>query len=222
MAVSDPYNDNYVFGPVIGAHTVDKLLYDVVAKWEQTYLQEVARRSEEAPDELGPFRSHRVSHQLEIMPEDQSPALIIANLGLITEPSKMGTFTPGKSYYATYRYSLGCLLSAKGKKINAAPRANKLAKMYALAVQLILIQKRDDTDVLGMLDWVDDGPGPLESEDDRTIAIWHTDFNVAIPNAASWAAGPVDPVVSTDPPDTTPPEWPDVTSTDVEIIKEET
>src|SRR5262245_37968699 len=136
--IPDPYpNEDYVFGPVIGAQDIDLILYSIINKWQVTYLREVARRAGEAPDELVPFRSWRVSHELEHMPEDQTPTLIIANLGLVEEPLKRGTSRPGQSFYAIWRYHFGCLCSAKGKKINAAPRANKLAKMYALAVRLI-------------------------------------------------------------------------------------
>lgn len=211
-------DDDYVFGPVIGAHDIDEIVYNMVRTWQVSYLREVARRAGEDVDELKPFRSFRVSHELEKMPEDQTPGLIIVNLGIVEVPAKTGTLRPGKSYNITYRYQLGCLASAKGKKINAAPRANKVSKMYALAVRLIMTQKRDDKHILGMLDWIDDGPGPLDSEDDRTIAMWHTDFNVNVPNAASWATGPV---VPDELPDGTPdpPLWPGVTSVEVETIK---
>lgn len=220
MTKPDPYIDeSYVFGPVIGAHDIDELIYQMVVKWQVSYLREVSRRSGEAVDELRPFRSFRVSHELDHMPEDQTPGLIIVNLGIVEPPTKTGTLRPGKTFSAIYRYQLGCLASAKGKKVNAAPRANKVAKMYALAMRLILTQKRDeDTRVLGMLDWIDDGPGPLTSDDDRTIAMWHTDFNVNVPNAASWATGPL---VPDELPDgmPTPPLWPDVTSVEVDATK---
>jgi hypothetical protein len=160
-----------------------------------------------------------VSSELEIMPEDQTPALIIVNEGLVDAPLKRGTLRPGKSYYAVYRYQLGCLVTAKGKKVNSVPRANRLAKMYALATRLILVQKRDDKSVLGMIDWMDEGPGPLDAEDDRTIAMWTTTFNVEVPNATSWATGPQEP-------DALPvgdddiPILGEVLTTDVDVIKE--
>jgi hypothetical protein len=65
--------------------------------------------------------------------------------------------------------------------------------MYALAVRSILIQKRDDREILGMIDWIDDKPGTLDSEDDRTIAMWVVEFHVDVPNSAAWATGPLEP-----------------------------
>jgi hypothetical protein len=215
----NPYPDeSHVFGPIIGPHDVDECLYDILHLWQVSYLREVARRAGEDPDELVPFRSWRVSHELEMMPEDQKPGVIIANLGLDDEPLKRGTLRPGKSFYAIYKYRIGCLALAKGKKVKAAPRANKLAKMYATAVRSILIQKRDDRSILGMIDWVDDLPGQLDSEDDRTIAMWVVEFKVEVPNSAAWATGPAEPDPLPDgEPD--PPLLGTVTSVEVTIDK---
>jgi hypothetical protein len=220
MSLPDPYPDEgHVFGPAIGAHDIDRILYEMIHLWQVSYLREVARRAGEPADELKPFRSWRVSTDLDRMPEDQTPSLIIVNLGLQEQPQKRGTLRPGKSYYATYKYNIGCLVSASGRKVKAAPRANTLAKMYALAVRLILIQKRDDRNILGMIDWVDDMPGLLDSEDDRTIAMWAVEVNVEAPNASAWAHGPAEPDALPDgAPD--PPLLGTVESVEVEITKE--
>lgn len=219
MTKPSPYlNIDYVFGPVIGASDIDIILYNIIQKWQITYLREVARRAGESPDELRPFRSWRVSHELERMNEDQTPALIIANLGLIDEPMKQGTLHPGKAYYGIWRYQFGCLISARGKKQQAATRANYLAKLYALAMRLILIQKRDDDSVLGMHDWVDEGYDGLEPEDDRTLCLAHTDFNISVPNVASWATGPREPDILPDP-EPLPPTWPWVVTHKETIVK---
>jgi hypothetical protein len=222
MSLPDPYPDEgHVFGPAIGAHDIDRILYDMIHLWQVSYLREVARRAGEAADELKPFRSWRVSSELDHMPEDQTPSLIIVNNGLEEQPQKRGTLRPGKSYYACYKYRIGCLVSASGKKIKAAPRANTLAKMYALAVRLILIQKRDDRNILGMIDWVNDMPGSLDSEDDRTLSMWVVEVNVEAPNASAWAHGPTEPDPLPDgAPD--PPMLGTVESVEVEITKEVT
>lgn len=208
---------DYQFGDFAGGHDVDLILYQLIDRWLLTYLYEIARRSGEEFDELKPFRSWRVSTELEKMPEDQSPALIIVNQGLSDNPVKRGSNRPGQSFYATWAYQFGCLASAKGKKVNAAPRAIRLSQMYCMAVRLILIQKRDDEGMLGMLDWMDESYDGLDSEDDRTICLSHTDFWVNIPAAATWANGPMEPV-----PDPIPdsPVWPIVVSADVDVIKQ--
>jgi hypothetical protein len=223
--MSQPFNAPYQFGEMVGAHHVDAALIDIIDYWGPTYLYETARRSGEEANELRYFRSKRVSHELEKMPEDQTPALILVNLGIQDEPSKIGTARPGKTYYATWRYQFGVLLSARGKKVNAVPRAQELAKMYCLAIRTLIIQKRDDPDVnptwkgiLGMTDWIDEGYGGLDSEDDRTICLAHTDFNVNVPSAATWATGPLE-VEEMPEPDS--PIWPEVVSVDVDVQKVE-
>lgn len=213
---------DYQFGQFAGAHQVDDVLIALIDKWLPTYLAEVARRCGEPANQLRPFRSKRIAHELEKMPEDQTPALIIANRGLADNPVKRGSGFPGQTFYATWDYQFGCLLSAGGRKDRSIPRAQRLAKMYVTAIRLILVQKRDeDTGVLGMLDWMDEGYGGVESEDDRTICLAHTDFWINVPTAAIWANGPQEPDPEDIPPDPDSPLWPDVTSTDVTIIKEE-
>jgi hypothetical protein len=222
MTWPNPYPDeDPVYGPIIGANDIDLILFQLIDKWQLSYLHEIARRAGENVDELKPFRSHRVSDELEKMPEDQTPTLIIANMGISEPPMKTGTLRPGKSYGVYWRYQFGCLCSAKGSKISATPRANKLAKLYATAVRSILIQKRDDYRVLGMMDWIDEGAGELKSgsEDDRTIALWHTDFNVQVPNMAAWATGPLVPDLPDEPGDPNVPTWPWVISHTEDIVK---
>ena len=229
MASPEPQPNDFVFGPIMGGHDVDLILYGMIEYWIATYLREIGRRAGMDPDELKPFRSYRVSHELEKMPEDQTPGLIIVNEGLVQNPTKVGSGKtgsgiPGQPYGAVWQYQLGSLVAAKGKKISAAPRANTLAKMYTTAVRLIMIQKRgmDYVDPrLGMIDWIDEGYDGLDSEDDRTIALHHADFYVATPAAAAWATGPIardEPDVPGDP---DIPLWPLVTSADVDVIKVE-
>lgn len=208
----------YQFGAFAGAHDVDDVLVTLIDKWLLSYLREVARQAGEPVDELQPFRSKRITHELERMPEDQTPGLIIVNQGLAENPEKRGAGMPGQTFYATWRYQFGCLLSAGGRKGRSAPRAQKLAKMYVTAVRLILIQKRDDEGVLGMLDWMDERYDGLDSEDDRTICLAHTDFWVNVPEAAIWANGPQEPDVIAEP---VSPEWPEVVSADVDVTKED-
>lgn len=234
--MSESFDDPRVYGSIVGGHDADDLLIGMIRYWGPSYLAAIARRAGEDVNEFKMFRSMRVSHELEKMPEDQTPGLILVNQGLADSPMKQGTAKPGKTYYATWSYQFGCLLSARGKKINAQPRAIRLAKMYCLAIRLLIIQKRDDDDfraatglptghdewVLGMTDWMDEGYDGVESEDDRTICLAHTDFQINVPDAATWAAGPLVPEIA---PAQEEPLWPIVTSADdihIEIVKEET
>ena len=216
-----------VFGAMVGAHHVDDALVTILKNWDRTYLQEVARRSDENVDELRPFRNWRVSFELEKMPEDTPPVCIIANRGINEPPKKHNSRQrPGQSYEAVWLYRIGCLLSARGKKINASPRAERLAKMYTLAIRTALVQKRDEYEpweeqdrILGMIDWVDEGYDALESDADRTICLAWADFLVTVPEAATWGTGPRKPVPEPDPGDPNIPVWPVVEKVLVDIVK---
>jgi hypothetical protein len=213
---------------MVGAHHVDDAIVKILKNWDRTYLQEVARRSDEEVDELRPFRSWRVSFELEKMPEDTPPVCIIANRGIQEPPRKHNSARrPGQAYSAQWLYRVGVLLSAKGKKINASPRAERLAKMYCLAIRQVLVQKREefeewenpDERIIGMIDWVDEGYDGLESDADRTICLAWSEFLVTVPEAATWGTGPKVTVPDEDPGDPEIPVWPTVTTVIPEIIK---
>lgn len=206
-----PNESDSVFGMAVGGHHVDAAVTGILMKWSYSYLDEVAKRSGEEEGELKGFKSYRVSSELEHMPEDQVPTCIIANMGLSEVPSKYGGNRPGQHFQAQWRYRIGCHVSARGRKFNAASRAITLAKMYCLAVRLCLIQKRDEYDdparptLLGMTDWVDEDYGTLDSQDDRTICLAYAEFLVNVNGVATWANGPETPVVEPTPES---PEWP--------------
>jgi hypothetical protein len=227
MAIGTP-DPTFQFGDFRGATDVDDAIVNIIDYWGLSYLREVARRAGEEVDEFKSFRSHRITTEMEKMPEDQTPGLIIANLGTADTPIKQGTARPGKSYNMTLGYQIGVLLSARGKKVNAAPRAQYLAKQYALAMRLLLIQKRDDSsvdprfkDVIGMADWVGEDYNGLDSEDDRTICLAHTDFQIWVPDSAAWATGPMIPDID-EPVDPDSPTWPTVDHAILDIVKEPT
>jgi hypothetical protein len=215
-----------IFGAMVGAHHVDDAIVNIIKNWDRTYLQEVARRSDEDVDELLPFRGWRVSWELEKMPEDQTPTCIVANRGINEPPKKYNSRTrPGQTYQATWNYRVGVLTSARGRKYNAMPRAERLAKMYTLAIRTILVQKRDQYEdpnqdkILGMIDWVDEGYDGLDSDADRSICLAWAEFLVTATETATWGTGPTDPVIDVDPGDPDIGMWPLVTQVIPEIIK---
>ena len=220
MADLDPQ-----FGLLIGAHHVDWAIEQVLKTWQYSYLQEVARVSGEAADELGPFRSWRIAADLERMPEDQTPCCIIANKGIVEPPTRRNYRRPGQSYMATWRYDIGVHVTARGKKQRSAPRAVALAKMYVLAVRAAMVQKRDEYDdpeadiILGMVDWIDENYDELEFDADRTTSLAYASFYVSAHEVTTWGTGPKVPVVPEDPVDPNQPTWPLVTKVVTHIVK---
>lgn len=221
MSAFDQPDHNPVYGAFIGAHHVDELLIQIIQLWNEKYLQEMARRSGEGVTELTPFRSYRVTAELERMPEDQTPSLILVNRGLYEKPEKRAYHRPGQCYKATWNYQVGCLVSARGTKQTGMMRAIRLAKMYVGAMRILLIQKRERDDGLsnmGMIDWVDENYDGVESDGDRTICLAYAEMNVEMYEVATWGTGPKDPTPDLDP-DQEIPILSTVTMVIPEIIK---
>ena len=214
-----------VFGNLVGAHHVDDAIIQLLKTWCPAYLHEVARQSGEPFERLEPFRSYRISTEMEKMPEDQTPGVIIVNQGLAETPDRAGaskmTQSPYRSGYpfaARWTYQIGVICSAKGKKQEAGPRALRRARMYILAVRGAMIQQRDDKEVIGMVDWLNEEYDGLDSASDRTICLAHDTFNIECYDVVSWGTGPTTPAeVEPPPPDSE--TWPQADDADFGIIK---
>lgn len=209
----------YVFGRFVGAHHLEAAVLNTLWKWLPTYQHEVAREAGLAPLHMQAIRSWRVSSDMGRMPEDQLPSVILVNDGVAELPVKHD----GGLYIATWEVVLGVQVAAKGEKVKAAPRALTLARMYALAIRLCLIQKRDEDGIMGMVDWITERPGAvLVSEDDRTTCLATNVFHIVVDGAAEWTEGPLDPIYPPEDPDAPPPdrpEWPIALTYDLEVIK---
>ena len=174
------------------------------------------------PAHLLPIRSWRVASDMERFPEDQLPCVILVNNGLPEPPRKYNDSDGSSVFLAHWAIDLGVHVAAKGAKVRAAPRALTLARMYALAVRLAMIQKRDDDGVMGMTDPVTERPNAvLTVEDDRTTCLATTTFLVETDHWGEWGAGPIDPIYP--PEDETPPVerpvWPIVEDHFLEVDK---
>jgi hypothetical protein len=227
-ADGDPPPPELLFGHLLGQHSVDAAIVQMLKKWEATYLHEVARQAGERFERLTPIRSYRIASDMENMPEDQHPALIIQTPGLVDPPTKraVGSQT-GKAYTGVWEYRLGVQTVAKGRKEVAVPRAIRLASLYATAIRGIMVQQRDEppdgNGILGMIDWFDERPDGVDSDGDRTTCLYVNYFYVEVHDVTTWGTGPIEPNWPPDPDDQPPdpdsPTWPQATLFDVEIIK---
>jgi hypothetical protein len=187
-----------IFGVSVGGHDVDAALVAVYDKWLETYLHYVARNSGESFERLRMVRSIRVSTEMEAMPEDQRPVLIIVNNGLEDIPARGAmSGSLAKAYIAMWEYQVGVQVVAKGQKQSAVPRAVRLAWLYMQAVRLNTIQQAADelipNNPITWVDWKMEEPSGLDSTADRTSCLVTATFNITTPNAATWGTGPIEP-----------------------------
>lgn len=216
-----PSSGESIFGRVVSAHQVSQALISTIKQWQPYYLNHIARAHGEPFERFAGLRGFRVATEMEAMPEDQKPLLILVNQGLRDEPIRSSAANRiGKHYTAIWEYDLGIQVVAKGTKVNAEPRAIALASMYSAAVRLLLLQQRDPGELISMTDWVDEQPGGLDSSADRTTCMVIATYLVTVPMSASSGTGPdLDWLPDEPPPLAQDPEWPLVTDPSATVEK---
>jgi hypothetical protein len=207
-----------VYGEFVGAHHLEAAILSTLWKWLPSYQYEVSREAGLEPQHLQPIRSWRVATDMERYPEDQLPGVILVNQGVPEPPRKYNSDDGASMFMAYWVVQIGIHAVAKGQKVNAAPRALTLARMYSLAIRLVMIQQRDDDGVMGMVDPLTEAPSStLSVEDDRTTCLCVGSFSVQSTDWAEWGEGPLEPEV--DPVDENRPEWPVVVGWDLDVDK---
>lgn len=201
------------YGRIVAGVDVEQALVDVVRTWIADYLAEVCRQHELAPDYLPQPRSYVVSSDVERMPEDQTPAIIVASPGFTDQPQPDGL----GGYVARWRVRCAVHLSARGNALSL-----RLVRLYVAALRALLVQqqKLDGLD-LRRIDWVDERYDTLPSIDDRTTCIALVELAVEVADITTRHAGPLVPILGPGhelDPDS--PTWPSAELVDVAISKE--
>lgn len=208
------------YGPIIGVHNIDAAIIDVFKKWYRSYLNEVARQNAQNFARLATPRSYRAGSDINFMPEDQRPCVIVVNNGLDNPPVRRGQGSDGigQRVESTWEYQIAIQIVAQGRKDVCVPRAHELAMMYVAAARVMLTNVASETLAL-LVDWKDEFPGDLEPDSDRTSAIGVCVFNVTVPQAHVWGTAPLQPEAD-DVFDPESPVWPKaVNPNGVTIIK---
>jgi hypothetical protein len=211
-----------VFGSFFGVYDIDECIIDLYKQWAQTYLNEVARRTGEPFARMRAPRSYRASHEVEFMPEDQRPCVVVACV-TPDEPLYIAGASPGPSEYGkvitmAWTYDIGVQVVAQGSKKSSIPRAHRLAMLYTTALRLALIQAETDlTKKLNwFVDWRGEAPDILDSDADRTTCVGVSHYLISVPAAAVRDGGPLIP--EEDPLDQSP-TWPVIQTPVLDIEK---
>lgn len=208
-----------LFGRLVGAHHVEDGAVWVLRKWLATYVHEIERGAPgETPGSIALPRSIRVSAEVEKMPEDQTPTVVVRSPGILDIPLANGA----RQYQAQFELEVGAVVSAIGTETNGSPRALRLARLYALALRACIVQQPDDDGYLFRRDWIDEQYDLLDSIDDRTICVGRTRFAIEVPDVLTSDAGPIEPLEPPEPPgvvDPESPEWPTAQTSDATVEK---
>lgn len=206
-----------LYGRLVGATHVEDAALGVLRTWMPTYLNEIARQSGETPGAIARPKSYRVSAEVEKMPEDQTPCVVIASRGVADIPLKNAS----RQYTAQFILELAAVVSAiGGQEMAGTPRALRLARFYALALRACMAQQ-SDSDLMVHRDWLGEQYDVLDSIDDRTICVGKVRFAVEVPDVLTADAGPIYPVGPDAEVDPLPesPEWPVSSATDIDLQK---
>lgn len=220
MASNPTYPPVNVYGEFYGVYDVDEAIIDILKTWVQSWLNEVARRTGEPFARMRAPRSYRASHEIEFMPEDQRPCVVV----VCNSPDETPYITGwdhsevGKRIEMVWDYDVAVQIVAQGKKKDSIPRAHRLAMLYATAIRMALLNGETDRSKaisLG-ISWKGEVPGTLDSDADRTACVGIVHISAAVPTAAIWGTGPLTPEAAQDPDSA---YWPTVETYDLNIIK---
>lgn len=205
------------FGPMVAAVDLEDRLEATLQRWLPSYLFEVERLHGYDPGTLPQPRAWVRSSDVEKMPGDQIPAIMIGSPGITDPPIADG----GGYYVARWQVNLGVEVIARGVR----PRALDLARLYALALRGAAIQQANDTTLalapLGVVrvEWIDERYDYLDSIDDRTVAVGIVELAIEVADVLQRNAGPTDPILPPSGPTPESPTWPTAVEQHITVSK---
>ena len=202
-----------LYESIVAASDLETGVLAQLRRWLPDYLAEVERQHAEPVGGLPLPRSYVVSSELEKMPEDQTPAVLVRSPGTLEPPEADGR----GGYLARFSLDAGVHLSARGNT-----HALRVARLYTSAIRALLVQQQllDDLDmrlVVRRVDWLGERYGELPSIDDRTVCTGVVVLAYTLVDVVTRGAGPLEPSVQ---PPLVSPEWPTAETVDVDTIKE--
>jgi hypothetical protein len=199
-------------GPMVAASDVEAALLDQLVLWLPDYLAESDRLAGDAVGTMPKPKSYVISADVEKMPEDQTPAVIVASPGLVDPPVADGL----GAYTARWDVAVAIVLSARGNNVALVRARRYAAAMRALCVQQQLLVGVD----VRRVDWADQRYDVLDSIDDRTIAAARVGLVVEVADVTVRDHGPTEPVLPPGNLGPDSPAWPEATTADVAVEKE--
>ncbi len=198
-----------IYGDIKDGTHVEAAVIDHLQLWQTTYLAEVERQNGLEPRYLPELRSFVVVKEFDKWPEDQLPACLVLSPGL-AEPA---TADGGGTYRGKWLLGLAVVCSAPTRE-----DTNRLAKWYISAMRTAMLQHQSLGGFSEKVDWLDEKFTDLPTEGQRTMSSGQAVFQVEVHGLVDRAGGPTEPPED---PYNTPENWPDVSSVDITVVKEE-
>ena len=207
------------YSAIVAGVDVEQALVALAQLWIADYLAEIERQHGLDVGYLPLPRSYVISSDVEKMPEDQTPAILVASPGLTDPPRVDGTGT----YIARWRVIVAVHLSARGNALSL-----RLVRLYVAALRALILQQQSldllpdppGPLVLRRVDWLDERYDTLPSIDDRTVCTGLVELAVEVSDVTTRNAGPLDPIIPPGQLGPDSPTWPSAELVDVVISKQ--
>lgn len=180
-----------IFEPIFVPSKLEDDARDHISAWIETYLREVTRQT------LGPAAVGKIPTPASIssrndfvkFPEDNLPAIVIINAGVVDEPVPDGEGI----YGAWWAMGVGVLASA-----STEDATRLVTQIYGAALRALLVQKPNMNNGGYQVEWVDETYDDMPIEDQtRTLRSVRLVFRVWVDEVVTRWSGPAAP----DPPD---------------------
>jgi hypothetical protein len=211
-----------IFGTHVDAAYVEDDVKSHLETWLPTYLAQIAQdlglpRNTWFRQDGTVVGSWTFSTEFTVEQATALPAILILNSGLAGPPVMEGDGT----YRATWVIGIGGLVQAGGD--NPVLNTSRLAKRFASAVKLSMLQAAWDSPYLEGISWDDEGYDDA-STGERSLGSFRLVFGIEYSNVLNANLGTGNPIPVPDPtPGNSYPDWgtiPDVDHVHVDIQKE--
>jgi hypothetical protein len=182
-----------IFGTIVAASDLESALLEQLRRWLPDYLAEVDRQHGQPVGTTPKPRSYVVSSELERMPEDQTPAVIVRSPGTLEPPDVDGRGV----YSARFTIDAGVHLSARGNT-----HALRVARVYTSGIRALLVQQQ-----------------LLDALDERVVVLAYT-LDDVVTRGAGPLEPTVPPTPPDQTPPPIAPDWPTAETVDSDITKE--
>lgn len=173
-----------VFGPVVNGSDVEAAAIATFQDWYPTYLAELERRTGRAPQSLPIPRSYTTAAEFAQQDGAQLPAVIVVSPGTLDAPERFGD----GSYAAWWRLEIAVLVTARDKA-----SANDVAKLFAAATRMILLQQSTLGGLARAIEWAGDSYTDAPADFTSVGAVGGSAFDVLVNGVVTDLAGPKTP-----------------------------
>jgi hypothetical protein len=187
-------------GPLFSPHLIEEGVLSTLQRWLPLYMQEVKEQHGVGLPEIKSWGL--VDEESERWPEQALPALIV-----IAEPTHGTPQKYGDGWYrAEWPFQVVVAVEHPQRVW-----ARKIAQIYGAVIRGVLLQRRDLGTAGRVTDWTGE-KNPYEAQKSRTEAASQNFFLVQQDEVVNWQMGPK----GDTPPDTPPPDGPEITEVDVD------